>query len=455
LERVIKISKLTISLLLFASLAFGAGGDVMIDGMPVETLSAGKLVKTNGTKVLVSSNVDSSDLDTLTNGSNADALHDHTGASVAVSHASTTGQTDSDHHAPATVSGSYDYLTLVGQDFVRGVVDISSHTNLAVTSPVALTGDTLSVSVLRDLATTAPITGAVTDIFVGVNGTRATIGLTTDKDLVTTAPLTGGGNDILPGVDVDITIAMPVATSVADGYLSSTNWSTFNGKQAAGNYITALTGDVTAVGPGSAVATIAVNAVALGTDTTGNYALGDAEAGAALTGDSATSFFSSGTIEDARLPNSISSDITGNAATASIAAAVATNAVTMGTDTTGNYIATIAGTADEVSVAGSGSETAAVTVGLPDSVVITTKLTSPIIKLTTGASAGYLLQSDADGDGTWVAPATGMTYLGGWSPTSNTPTLVDGTGASGDTYAISDSASRDLGSGSIDWTAGG
>lgn len=41
---------------------------------------------------------------------------------------------------------------------------------------------------------------------------------------------------------------------------------------------------------------------ALGTDTTGNYAAGDAEAGAALTGDSATSFFASGTIENTRLP---------------------------------------------------------------------------------------------------------------------------------------------------------
>lgn len=42
------------------------------------------------------------------------------------------------------------------------------------------------------------------------------------------------------------------------------------------------------------------NAIALGTDTTGNYALGDAEGGAATTGDSATSFFSAGTLEQAR-----------------------------------------------------------------------------------------------------------------------------------------------------------
>lgn len=46
--------------------------------------------------------------------------------------------------------------------------------------------------------------------------------------------------------------------------------------------------------------TIQADAVALTTDTTGNYALGDAEAGAATTGDTATAFFSVGTIEHER-----------------------------------------------------------------------------------------------------------------------------------------------------------
>lgn len=60
-------------------------------------------------------------------------------------------------------------------------------------------------------------------------------------------------------------------------------------------------GDVT-VDTSTGTATIGANTVALGGDTTGNYAAGDAEAGAATTGDSATSFFSSGTLEAARLP---------------------------------------------------------------------------------------------------------------------------------------------------------
>jgi len=49
---------------------------------------------------------------------------------------------------------------------------------------------------------------------------------------------------------------------------------------------------------------------------------------------------------------------------------VQNNAVTLGTSTTGNYVATIAGTANEIEVSGSGSETAAVTIGLPNDVTI-------------------------------------------------------------------------------------
>jgi hypothetical protein len=52
-----------------------------------------------------------------------------------------------------------------------------------------------------------------------------------------------------------------------------------------------------------------------------------------------------------------------------------TVAATLGTHTSGNYVATVAGTANEVNVSGSGSETAAVTIGLPDDVTIAGVLT--------------------------------------------------------------------------------
>jgi hypothetical protein len=76
----------------------------------------------------------------------------------------------------------------------------------------------------------------------------------------------------------------------------------------------------------------------------------------------------------------LSGDVAGtatmtNLGDVTITTTVQANSVELGVDTTGNYIATIAGTANEITVTGSGSETAAVTIGLPDDVSITNNLT--------------------------------------------------------------------------------
>lgn len=63
-----------------------------------------------------------------------------------------------------------------------------------------------------------------------------------------------------PLVNTTSTITCNAASGSQPGCLSSTDWTTFNGKQASGSYITALTGGVTASGPGSATATVVTNA---------------------------------------------------------------------------------------------------------------------------------------------------------------------------------------------------
>ena len=62
-------------------------------------------------------------------------------------------------------------------------------------------------------------------------------------------------------------ISLALSSTSTTGALSSTDWNTFDGKQDAGNYITDLTGDVTASGPGSAAATLANTAVTPGSYT--------------------------------------------------------------------------------------------------------------------------------------------------------------------------------------------
>lgn len=55
--------------------------------------------------------------------------------------------------------------------------------------------------------------------------------------------------------------------------------------------------------------------------------------------------------------------------------AIGNDSIVLGTKTTGNYVATISGTTNEIEVSGSGSETSAVTIGLPDDVEVTNNLT--------------------------------------------------------------------------------
>ena len=71
----------------------------------------------------------------------------------------------------------------------------------------------------------------------------------------------------------------------------------------------------------------------------------------------------------------LTGDVTGTATqtakgNVSISTTIAANSVALGTDTTGNYVATVSGTSNEITVSGSGSESAGVTISLPDDVTI-------------------------------------------------------------------------------------
>lgn len=68
---------------------------------------------------------------------------------------------------------------------------------------------------------------------------------------------------------------------------------------------------------------------------------------------------------DGDLSGSVSID---GSANVTLTATVAADSVALGTDTTGNYVATVAGTSNQVTVTGSGSESAAVTLSLPQNI---------------------------------------------------------------------------------------
>jgi hypothetical protein len=102
-------------------------------------------------------------------------------------------------------------------------------------------------------ATTLVKSGGTSSQFLKADGTVDSSAYIALTGLSATAPLsynntTGGFTISQAGVS-------------GNGYLSSTDWNTFNNKQASGSYITALSGEATASGPGSAAVTLSTSAV--------------------------------------------------------------------------------------------------------------------------------------------------------------------------------------------------
>lgn len=128
----------------------------------------------------------------------------------------------------------------------------SIQTQLNGKQPTLSTGD-LTETGSANLVVTGG-TGAVIGSGVSLALTGASVVESTSSVLTL-----GGATNAVLGTGLSIQVKQSGTSQ--SGYLSSTDWNTFNGKQASGNYLTALTGDVTSSGPGSAAATIASNAV--------------------------------------------------------------------------------------------------------------------------------------------------------------------------------------------------
>ena len=149
----------------------------------------------------------------------------------------------------------------------------------------ALTGDVTASgpgSAAATLSNTGVTAGAYTNANITVDAKgRITVasngssggGVTSLNSLTGALTLITGssGTDFaINATGPTITFDLPVASSTDTGKLSSADWSTFNSKQPAGNYITDLTGDVTASGPGSAAATLSNTGVTAGAYTNAN-----------------------------------------------------------------------------------------------------------------------------------------------------------------------------------------
>jgi len=121
----------------------------------------------------------------------------------------------------------------------------------------------LATTKLMELSSTGALTTTGT---VTANGVLLTGNLGTVTSVTGTSPVVSSGG-------TTPAISMAKATTSVDGYLSSTDWTTFNNKQPAGSYLTTVTSDAPLTGSGTSgshlsmpAATTSVNGYLTSTD---------------------------------------------------------------------------------------------------------------------------------------------------------------------------------------------
>ena len=147
-----------------------------------------------------------------------------------------------------------------GTAWGTSLVDNSTNWNTAYTerissasAPLSIASNTISISQASGLTNGYLSSGDWTTFN---NKQPSGSYVITSRTINTNAPLQGGGD-----LSADRTLSITQSGASADGYLSSTDWNTFNNKQPAAHYITDLTGEATGTGPGIATVTLSTPAV--------------------------------------------------------------------------------------------------------------------------------------------------------------------------------------------------
>lgn len=162
-------------------------------------------------------------------------------------------------NSAVTINGTSNRLTGGGAVSLGGSLTLNLDTTLLPSPVLGDVGKFLKATAANAYTPTtiaeSDVSGLVSDL-AAKEPTVAKGNLTEATSNVLT--ITGGTGAVIGS---GASIQVKQSSGSQSGYLSSTDWATFNGKQAAGSYITALTGDVTASGPGSVAATIGAGKV--------------------------------------------------------------------------------------------------------------------------------------------------------------------------------------------------
>jgi len=130
---------------------------------------------------------------------------------------------------------------------------------IGATTPKAITGTTITATTfsgsgasLTSIPNSALVNSAIT-----INGTSTSLGGSISVGTVTSVT---GTSPVVSSGGATPAISMPAATTSVSGYLTSTDWTTFNGKQPAGTYVTSVAATSPVTSSGGTTPTIAMPA---------------------------------------------------------------------------------------------------------------------------------------------------------------------------------------------------
>jgi hypothetical protein len=138
---------------------------------------------------------------------------------------------------------------------------------IGATTPKAITGTTIIATTFSGsgASLTSIPNSALVNSSITINGNATALGGSVSVGTVTSVT---GTNPVVSSGGNTPAISMPAATTSVSGYLTSTDWNTFNGKQAAGTYVNSVsgtTGRITSTGGVTPVIDLASGVATAGT----------------------------------------------------------------------------------------------------------------------------------------------------------------------------------------------
>jgi len=377
--------------------------------------------------------------------------------------------------ASGTFSGGTTGLTpsipTSGAVVLGGTLNPSNGGTGATTLTGYVKGNGTSAMTASTTVPTTDLSGTVTNAqlansAITINGTSTSLGGSINVGTVTSVT---GTSPVVSSGGATPAISMPAATTSASGYLTSTDWNTFNNKQPAGTYVTSVsgtTGNITSSGGTTPTINLANGIVTPGTTgsstlipvvTVDTYGRVTNITTASNPQGTVTSVSGTGSVNGITLTGTVTSS--GSLTLGGTLGGIGNSQLTNSSITINGSSVSLGGS---VTVTATASNTLTIGTGLSGtsyngSTPVTIALASTGVSAGTYGSATAIPSLTVNAQGQITSITTNAlnspAYQGTWNAATNTPTLTSSVGTNNNYYIVSTAGTTTLNGISL-WSVG-